>query len=115
MGAETILYAFLFIGCTFISSCTQILLKHSAQKGYTGIRVYLNGGTILGYGIMVSMTLVVALLYQHIDLSLGTILDSFGYVFVLILSAFFLKEHVSKAQMKGIALIMLGIMIYCMG
>lgn len=103
-----------FIACVFFSSCSQILLKHSAVKGYKGIKTYLNFETLLGYGIMFLAMFGATILYKHIDLSVGTVLDSLGYVFVLVLSMLILKEKISVGQIKGMVLIMLGTVICCL-
>lgn len=108
------IYILLFIGCVFLSSCSQILLKHSAKKGYEGIRVYLNLETIAGYCIMIGMTLAATLLYRYVELSTGTVLDATGYIFVLGLSVLILKETITKKQMIGMLFILAGTVICCL-
>lgn len=103
-----------FLGCVFASSCSQISLKKSALKDRKGIWVYLNGEVIFGYGVFFLATLCSTYLYKYINLSLGTLLDSCGYIFVTVLSVLLLKEKVSKRKIFGICLIFTGILITLM-
>lgn len=100
-----------FLGCIFISSCSQILLKKSALENRTGIWVYLNFQTVAGYGIFFLVTLCTTYLYKYVSLSLGTLLDSSGYIFVTVLSVLLLQEKVSKRKIFGLCLILAGILI----
>jgi drug/metabolite transporter (DMT)-like permease len=107
-------YTIVFIGCVFISSCAQILLKKSANRNYRGLRVYLNVETLIGYAIFLGITLVTVFLYRRIELSTGTLLESSGYIFVSVLSLVFLKEKLSKNHIIGISFIIAGITIYAL-
>lgn len=103
--------ALCFLGCVLASSCSQILLKKGALKNRKGIWMYLNSYVIIGYSIFLSVTLFSTYLYKFINLSVGTLLDSSGYIFVTVLSALFLKEKISKRKTLGICLIVGGILI----
>jgi len=105
-------YMFLFILCVFVSACSQILLKKSANKNHKGIKIFLNKETIIGYSIFTAVTLGIALLYQYIDLSTGALLESFSYIFIPTLSWLFFKEKLNKQQWFGVAFIVVGIMVY---
>lgn len=102
----------LFIGCIFLSSCSQIMLKKSASKQFVGIKSYLNPFVIIAYIIFLAITLCSTLLYSNLSLSLGTALDSLGYVFVTILSVLILKEKISKRKFGGMLLIIGGVIIF---
>lgn len=97
--------------CVFISSCSQILLKKGSKIEKKGIYIFLNKYVICGYTIFFTVTLIVTYLYKYIDLSIGALLDSAGYVFITILSCIFLKERVSKTKVFGIIVILIGIFI----
>lgn len=101
----------LFIACIFTSSCSQLLLKKGALKQYSGIKVYLNKEVIIGYCIFFLVTIFSTYLYKYIDLSIGTLLDSLGYIFVTALSLLFLKEKLTFKKTIGIILIASGVCI----
>ena len=105
-------YMLLFVLGVFVSSCSHILLKKSANKKHEGMKIFLNIQTITGYGIFFGVTFFIALLYRHIDLSTGALLESFSYIFIPTLSWFFFKERFNKVQWLGIAFIVTGIFIY---
>lgn len=110
---EKILFSLIFIVGVFISSISQIMLKKSAQKEYSSkIREYLNPMVIIAYIIFFCATLCSILAYTVIPLSLGPVLESAGYVFVALLSWFCLKEKISPKKASGLAIIIIGIMIY---
>ena len=107
----------LFMGISvlgvFISSVAQILLKKSAEKSYPNrIREYLNVRVIVGYIIFFAATLCAVYAYKVIPLSYGPILESTGYIFVAVLSWIFIKERISLRKGVGIAIIIIGIVIY---
>lgn len=110
---EKILFSLIFIFGVFISSVSQILLKKSAQVEYgSKIKEYLNPRVIFAYIIFFGATLCSVLAYTKIPLSFGPILESAGYIFVAILSRLFLKEKITKKKMIGLAVIIIGIIVY---
>lgn len=110
---EKILFIFIFLFGTFISSISQVVLKKSADKEYPNkIREYINVRVIFSYIIFFGATLCSILAYTKIPLSLGPILGSSGYIFVAVLSWLFLKEKITKKKMLGLSIIIIGIIIY---
>ena len=99
----------------FLSAVSQIILKKAADNPkYTGVRAYLNAPVILAYGLFFGCTLITMLAYRRVPLSLGQILESSGYIFVTILGTTILKEKLSPKKMAGMAVILLGILIFTM-
>lgn len=112
---EKILFSLIFVFGVFISSVSQIILKKAAQKEYPNkIREYLNVRVIFAYLIFFGATLCSVWAYTVIPLSLGPILESSGYLFVAVLSWLFLKEKISFKKMIGLAVIIIGIIIYAL-
>lgn len=110
---EKILFAMIFVAGVFISSVSQIILKKSAEREYPNkIREYLNVRVIFSYIIFFGATLCSILAYTKIQLSLGPILESSGYIFVAVMSRLFLKEKITKQKMLGLSIIIIGIIIY---
>lgn len=108
---DKILYICLFVLCVFISSCAQIVLKRAAMKERRGMKAYLNIEVVCGYGIFLGITICTTYLYRYIELSVGSLLDSLGYVFVVILSVIFLNERMNKRKFFGMCLIFVGVLI----
>jgi len=109
---DRLLVMILFVVCVFVSSCSHILLKKSANRKHKGIKVFLNKETIIGYGIFFGMTLCVTFIYRYVELSTGALLESFSYVFIPALSWFFFKEKLNKIQWLGIGFIISGVLVY---
>lgn len=105
-------FMLMFFG-TFLSAISQILLKKSAeQKHETFLKEYLNWRVITAYGIFFAVLLLNTYAYTRIDLKYGAVIDTFTYIFVLLLSVLLLHEKVSKRQLIGNLLILAGIFIY---
>lgn len=106
-------YVCLLILAVFVSSISQIILKKSASKTYSSIlKEYLNIYVITGYGLMVLSTILVILGLKGVPYKNEPIIESLGYIFVMILSNRILGEKITKKKIVGNGLILLGILVY---
>ena len=97
----------LLVASVIVASLSQILLKKSASKAYTSvIREYLNAYVIIGYGMMVLSTLLTVGGYA------GAVIESLGFVLVMILSRLVFGEKITKKKILGNVLILLGIFVF---
>ena len=78
------------------------------------MKEYLNPLVIFAYGMFFCSVILTMLALKNIPLSMQPILESTGYIFVTVMGYFFLKERIGKRKMAGIALILLGILIFSM-
>lgn len=102
----------MFLG-TFFSAISQVLLKQSAGKTYKSvIYEYLNWRVIVAYGISFSTLLLNTYAFTVVDMKYGAVIDTFSYVFVMVLSWLILKEHFTKVQLIGNLIIITGIFVY---
>lgn len=62
--------------------------------------------------MMVISTVLTILAFRGLDYKNGPIIESLGYIFVMILSRMFLKEKITKKKILGNALILLGIIVF---
>lgn len=105
----------MFMG-TFFTAFSQLLLKQSANKTYKHpIFEYLNWQVITAYVIFVGVLLLNTLAFTHVDMKYGSVIDTFSYVFVMLLSCFILKEKFTKGKIIGNLIIITGIFIYTLG
>ena len=106
-------YILIFLCSVLISSISQVLLKSSANKEHgNALKEYLNPKVIIAYVMFFLETLITILAYKYVPLSMGGILESSGYIFVAVLSYIFLHEKISKRKMLGLAVILLGILVF---
>ena len=113
MSEELLIYSGILIISVIVSSVSQLLLKMSAKKTYPSkIREYLNPYVIIGYGLFFGCTLISMLALKVVPLSMAPVLEATGYIFVSALSYLFLKEKLTVTQFIGIALILIGIVVY---
>lgn len=96
-----------------IASFAQILLKKSALKTYSSpIREYLNFYVICGYGMMFLSMFITVLSYKGLEFSNVPVVESLGYVIVMLLSWLFFKEKLTGRKFLGMAVILCGIFVY---
>lgn len=96
-----------------IASFSQILLKKSAEKTYSSwIREYLNVYVICGYGMMFISMFLTIIAYAGMEFTNVQIIESTGYIMVMILSYFFFREKISKRKLLGMLFIFGGIAVY---
>lgn len=113
MKNELLIYSLIMLISVLISSVSQIMLKKSAQKEYgSKLKEYLNPAVIIAYVLFFGCTLISMYALKVVPLSMSPILEASGYIFVAILSAIFLKERMTKRQLLGMALILVGIVVY---
>ena len=106
-------YIMLLLLSVVIASSSQILLKKSAMKKYKSIIFeYLNPLVIIGYGMMVVSTITTILAYRGIEYKNGPVIESLGYLLVMVLSYFFFKEKITKKKLFGNMIILLGIFVF---
>lgn len=105
----------MFLG-TFFTSISQVLLKQSANQEYKHpVFEYLNWRVILSYTIFVGVLLLNTYAYTRVDMKYGAVIDTFSYVFVMLLSYFILRERMTRRKVIGNLIIMAGVCIYTMG
>lgn len=106
-------YILVIIGI-FLSACSQLLLKKSADKKHKSfIRSLLNWRVITAYIIFFGALFInITAMSKGVYLKDIPILESLGYVFVPLLSLLVLKEKITKRTIFSIILIITGIVIF---
>ncbi len=106
-------FVIIFLFSVLISSIAQIILKKSAGKKYDSvIKEYLNIRVIGAYSIFFLSTLLTMYAYKGVPLTLGTLLEAAGYIYIPILSFFILKEKITPRMVIGSLFIICGIIVY---
>ena len=115
-GPNMTLCVLIMICSELLASSSQILLKRSAGIEYPSrIKEYLNRYVICGYGMLfVSMMLTIlayrfAVSYMNIP-----VLETMGYIFVLILGRLVFREKITLNKSLGVILIFCGIILFHM-
>ena len=62
--------------------------------------------------ISFSVLLLNTYAYTKVDMKYGAVIDTFSYVFVMVLSYLILKEKFTKGQLIGNLIIITGVMVY---
>ena len=97
-------YLLILILSVVVASFAQILLKKSAAKTYSSpIKEYLNVYVICGYGMMFLSMFITVMAYRGLDFSNVPVVESLGYVVVMLLSYLFFKEKITKKKLLGMA------------
>lgn len=108
-----VLYVVVFIIAVFISSISQVLLKSATNREYQNrIMEYVNIRVAVAYILFLATTFITIYAYKRIPLSLGSVLETTGYVFITIWGVVLFGERVNKAKLLALGLIILGTIIY---
>lgn len=106
-------YILIFLVSVLVSSISQIMLKKSAEKQYKDmIHEYMNVRVIVAYSMFFISTLLTMYAYKGVPLTLGTLLEAVGYIYIPILSYIFLKEKITLNKIIGSVFIIVGIIVY---
>ena len=105
-------YSFMLLA-VLLSSFSQILLKKSARSKHNSIiKEYLNIYVIGGYGMMLISTLLIIWAYQRLEYKNGPIIESLGFILVMVLSYLFFRERVGLRKILGYTLILFGVIVF---
>ena len=107
------MYLFVIIGM-FACSCSQILLKNSAKRKHTSFMAsMLNWRVMLAYAVFfVSMLINITAMSHGLNLKELPVLEASSYLFVPLLSFFFLKEKLELREIGAMFLIFFGILVF---
>lgn len=110
---DNIVFFLLYVSSVVVASFSQLLLKKSANATHENlIKEYLNKYVIGGYSMLVVSMLLTILAYRGLDYKHGPIIESLGYVLVMILSRLFLNEKLTRRKIVGTGMILLGIVVF---
>ncbi|WP_243318231.1 EamA family transporter [Geothrix paludis] len=92
----------------------HVLFKIGARQslGRPLLRVYLNPHTLVGYLILLGVTVMNLYVYRTLPLKYAVVILPFNYVFVGLFSVLFLDERIHRRQWIGAALILAGIVLF---
>ena len=106
-------YLFILFVATFFTAISQVLMKQSAQREHRSwIFEYLNWRVITAYAISFGVLFSTTYAYTKVDMRFGPVIDTFTYVFVMLLSFLLLREKFTKGQLIGNLIIIAGVLIY---
>lgn len=107
------IYLLVLFIATIFSAGSQVLLKQSARMEHKSwIYEYLNWRVITAYAISFGVLFSTTYAYTKVDMRFGPVIDTFTYVFVMILSYLLLKEKFTRGQLIGNLIIIAGVLIY---
>lgn len=112
---ELILFSGVMLLSVLMGGVSQILLKLSARKKYNNwYKSYLNAHVIIAYTIFVLSTVCTVIAYRVVPLSMSPVWTSFSYIAVTAMSYFILHEKPNRKKLTGIAIIAVGILVFCL-
>lgn len=78
------------------------------------IKDYVNAPVISGYFLMFVSVLATMFAYRGLEYMTVQVVEALGYILVPVLSYFFFKERFTKNKVIGIAIIIIGMLVYSM-
>ncbi len=108
-------YIAIWMFSVIISSFSQVLLKIAANKTYKDrIHEYMNPIVIIAYGIFFASTLLTMYALKFVPYSYSPLIESTSYIFIPVFGIFMLRERISRRRLIGIAVMLVGILIYAL-
>lgn len=106
-------YFALYLGSVTIAAVSQVLLKKSALKEYDSFwKEYVNPLVTGGYVLLFFSMFLTILAFRGLDYKNGPVIESAGYVLVLLLSRIFFAEKISVRKLAGTVCILGGIVVF---
>lgn len=107
------IYFGLYVCSVVLAAVSQIFLKISAgRKHKSTIREYVNPFVFSGYALTGISMLLTIFAFRGMEYKNGPIIESLGYILVMIFGIFLFKERLTKKKLAGTILILLGIYVY---
>lgn len=110
------MYKLIIVGIlgSLIAALSQIILKTGAQKKNkeTPLIFFINAYTIIGYLLMIGVTLINLYIFKFLDLKYVLIFLPTTFILVILMSKFFLNEQIKKKNIIGFIIILFGIIIF---
>ena len=101
------------VSSVFVASLSQVLLKKSANTEHKNrIEEYMNINVIVGYAMMVISTLLVIYSYTGIEYKNGSVIESLGYILVMLFGRMFFDEKITRNKLLGNLLIIVGVILF---
>lgn len=108
-------YIIVWIVSVLISSIAQVMLKAEANKKHESrMKEYLNPMVITAYGIFFLSTFLTMFALKYVPLTYSPIIEPLSYIFVPVIGVLVLKEKITARRMLGIAIMLVGIVIFSM-
>ena len=109
-------WVLMFALSSFIAALSQMLLKKSAMEHHENVTFeYLNIKVIAGYGMMfLGMFCCIFGYSKSVTLQAGSVMESIGNLWVMILSFLCFREPLTRNKILGNLMIIAGIVIFNM-
>ncbi len=106
-------YILVWIISVFISSIAQVMLKMEANKEHESkLKEYMNPMVISAYFIFFLSTFLTMYALKYVPLTYSPIIEPMSYIFVPVIGVLLLKEKISKRRLIGMAVMIVGIVIF---
>lgn len=106
-------YFMLYVCSVVLSAVSQVLLKKSAlRKHESFLKEYLNPYVIGGYALTAISMFLTILAFRGMEYKNGPIIESLGYILVMLFGIFIFREKLTKKKCIGTVLILAGIFVY---
>ncbi len=116
MTKTMMVHVLIWFFSVLISSFAQVMLKTAANRKHESrLKEYLNPIVIGAYVIFLVSTLLTMYALKVVPYSLSPVIESTSYIFIPVFGVFMLREKISRRRLLGIAIILVGILVYALG
>ena len=104
-----------FVTGVALAAIGQVLMKKGAPRGRSLVRSFFDPLVITGYALMLVSTITSTIALKVLPLKMTVALLPLGYIVVVLLSVFLLRERMRRHHVWGMLIILAGIVIFNLG
>ena len=108
IGAGIIMIGIILYSTEIAGSCKC----HESRKHDSITKEYLNPKVVIAYILFIGTTLLSIIAYRVVPLSMGPVLESTSYIWIMIFGVTIFGERITKRKLFALATIIVGIIIF---
>ncbi|HBQ14176.1 MAG: hypothetical protein EVA89_24830 [Sandaracinaceae bacterium] len=100
------------LGAVAMTGVGQVLVKQASTRAETGLRIFTSWRLVLGYTFLFGMTLLTQLALHDMTLRELSVWITLTYPLTIGLSALWLEERVGLRELLGLAVLVVGLVVF---
>jgi drug/metabolite transporter (DMT)-like permease len=93
----------------------QVLVKQASTAASGALRIFANWRLIVGYAMLFGMTLLIGYALRGLTVREVAALQTLNYPVTIGLSAWWLRENLGRREAVGVALLVIGLLVFASG
>lgn len=100
------------LAAVVLTAFGQVLVKQASTRAATGLGIFTSWRLVVGYAFLFGMTLLTQLALHDMTLGELSVWITLTYPLTIGLSAVWLKERVGRRELVGLAILVVGLVVF---